>query len=76
VKILEKVYVLVKTFELIIDDVEVWTDRAKAEASLKEWTKDSDHPNGLTEEEIRKLEDENPEFKFSQTRIFEAEVKP
>jgi len=71
----KKVYVLIKAFELIVENVEVWTDRKKAEESLKEWTKGNDYPNGLTEEEISKHEEEEPEFKYSQSQIIETSVR-
>jgi hypothetical protein len=61
-----KLYVLVKTFELIVDDVEVHATKKDALIAFSKWT------DGLTPHELKRREDRNPE-EFSQTKIFEVE---
>jgi hypothetical protein len=60
--------VLVKVFELIVDDVEVFGTEIAALRAFKTWT------NGLTPSQLEKREEKNPEEKYSQTKIFEIEL--
>jgi len=62
-----KLFVLVKTYELVVDGVEVHATADEALAAFRRWT------DGLTPEELTRREERNPEEKFSQTKIFEVE---
>ena len=70
-----KLFVVIKTFELLVEGVDLWTERNKAEASIKEWTKCTDYPEGLTEKDIERLGDKYLEFKYTGTQIIETSVK-
>ncbi len=61
-------FVLVKVFELLVDDVEVFRTKRDAEKAFRAWT------DGLTPRQLEKQEERNPEEKYSQTKIFEVEL--
>jgi hypothetical protein len=60
--------VLVKTYELVVDGVEVFRSERQALESFGKWT------DGLTPKRLVSRENANPEEKYSQTKIFGVEV--
>ena len=62
-----KLHILVKVYELIVEGVEVHPTEDKAIVAFREWT------DGLSPDELKRREEENPEEKFSETKIFEVE---
>lgn len=61
-----KIYVLVKVYGLVVDDVELFSDRPDAEIAFFKWT-------GLTEAMHQELEEEGESY-YSETKILEVDV--
>lgn len=70
-----KLYLLVKVYDLVVDGVEVFTSEEECLKRHREWTKDHDHPDGVTPSELSKLEEEQVEYHYAQTQIIEASMK-
>src|ERR1017187_6836728 len=65
-----KLYVLVKSYELVVESVELFRNRPDAEAAFKKWTA------GISPAQLARREASNIEERFSQTKIFEVDLVP